>query len=116
MHTFMQNYFLAYDDTKDDISSHILRFILDIFSVLPFHCLKCHYEALEKTFDYIWKFSLSIIGYFSYKRDALLIHKFRFISTKKNFYPTNDQISFEIQFNIINMCSFLAQHTYNCVK
>ena len=50
MHTFMQNYFLAYDVTKDDISSHILRFILDIFSVLPFQCLKCHSEALEKTY------------------------------------------------------------------
>ena len=44
----MQNYFYAYDETKDYISLHFLIIVLDIFSVCPFHFLKFYSIALEK--------------------------------------------------------------------
>ena len=46
MHTFMQNYFFTYDETKDDISLHFLAFYIGyIWCPDPFTAV-----ALEKTY------------------------------------------------------------------
>ena len=73
MNTFILNYFFSLWWNKKQLN--FLTFFWIYLVAWPFHCL----------IDYIWKCSLTIIGYFSYKRYAKLIHKFRFISTKDSF-------------------------------
>jgi len=47
MHTFMQNYFLAYDVTKKATLAHIFNVLYWIYLV---SCLKSHTVPLEKTY------------------------------------------------------------------
>ena len=84
MHTFMQNYFFTYDETKDDISLHFLAFYIEyIWCPDPFTAV-----VLEKTYlTTSEKLHKRLLAIFHTKETYSQI---RVCFNKRPFYRTND--------------------------